>query len=53
LNHRGANSIALAVTTDGQPGNALEPVGLVTMRNVKGGLPVQLVSAPATPAELK
>lgn len=53
LNHRGTNSVALAVTTDGQPGNALEPVRLVTMRNVKGGLPVRMVSAPATPAELK
>lgn len=49
LNHRGANSIALAVTADGQPGNALEPVRLVAMRNVKGGLPVRMVSAPATP----
>jgi beta-galactosidase GanA len=53
LNHRGANSIALAVTSDGQPGNVLEPVRLVTMRNVKGGLNVRMVPAPATPAELK
>lgn len=53
LDHRGENRIALAVTSDGAPGNALEPVRLVTMRNVKGGLPVRMVSAPATPAELK
>lgn len=53
LNHRGSNGIALAVTSDGQPGNVLEPVRLVTMRNVKGGLPVRMVSAPTTPAELK
>jgi beta-galactosidase GanA len=53
LNHRGENRIALAVTSDGAPGNALEPVRLVTLRNVKGGLSVRMVSAPATPAELK
>ncbi|VXC61738.1 beta-galactosidase [Sphingomonas sp. AX6] len=53
LNHRGSNVISLAVTSDGKPGNALEPVRLVTMRNVKGGLPVRMVPAPRTPAELK
>ncbi len=53
LNHRGRNSIALAVTSDGAPGNALEEVKLVTMRNVKGGLPVRMVAAPARPDELK
>jgi hypothetical protein len=53
LNHRGANTIALAVTSDGAPGNALEPVKLVTMRNVRGGVPVRMVKAPQTPAELK
>ncbi len=53
LNHRGRNSIALAVTSDGAPGNALEQVKLVTLRNVRGGLPVRMVPAPATPGELK
>jgi hypothetical protein len=52
LNHRGANTIALAVTSDGAPGDALETVKLVTLRNVAGGVPVRLVSAPARPAEL-
>lgn len=46
LNHRGRNTIALAVTTDGAPGNALEEVELVVMRNVRGGLPVRMVPAP-------
>lgn len=46
LNHRGANSLALAVTSDGAPGDALETVRLVTLRNVAGGLPVRMVAAP-------
>ncbi|MDO6412868.1 beta-galactosidase [Sphingomonas sp. BIUV-7] len=53
LNHHGPNSIALAVTSDGAPGDALEQVRLVTMRNVKGGIPVRMVAAPTTPAQLK
>lgn len=53
LNHRGRNSIALAVTSDGAPGNALEEVKLVVLRNVRGGLPVSMVPAPAAPGELK
>lgn len=52
LNHRGTNSIALAVTSDGAPGNALEAVRLVTLRNVRGGLPVTQVAAPAAPTQL-
>ncbi|MEP9402309.1 glycoside hydrolase family 35 protein [Sphingomonas silueang] len=47
LNHHGRNTISLAVTSDGQPGNALEAVKLVTLRNVRGGLPVRMVDAPA------
>ena len=46
LDHRGANSLALAVTSDGAPGSALEPVRLVMLRNVRGGLPVRSVAAP-------
>ena len=45
LNHRGRNTVALAVTTDGAPGNALEEVKLVVMRNVRGGLPVRIVTS--------
>ncbi|QJU60534.1 beta-galactosidase [Sphingomonas sp. AP4-R1] len=53
LNHHGANSIALAVTSDGAPGDALEGVKLVSLRTVKGGVPVKMVEAPATPSQLK
>jgi beta-galactosidase GanA len=53
LNHRGANSIALAVTSDGASGNALEDVKLVTLRNVRGGLPVAMVAAPQRPEDLR
>ncbi|MGR6329896.1 beta-galactosidase [Sphingomonas sp. XXL09] len=52
LNHRGANTIALAVTSDGAPGDALEAVNLVTLRNVRGGVPVSPVAAPARPDQL-
>ncbi|MGF7148831.1 beta-galactosidase GanA [Sphingomonas zeicaulis] len=52
LNHRGTNHIALAVTSDGAPGDALEDVRLVTLHNVRGGLPVQMVSAPSRPSDL-
>ncbi|GGD80946.1 hypothetical protein [Croceicoccus mobilis] len=50
MNYRGANTIALAVTTDGKPGDTLEDVSLVTMRNVRGGLTVNMVDAPREPA---
>ncbi len=53
LNHRGRNIVSLAVTSDGKPGNALEGVKLVTLRNVRGGLPVRMVDAPATLAAAK
>ncbi|MGN6818731.1 MAG: beta-galactosidase [Sphingomonas sp.] len=52
LNHRGPNVVALAVTSDGAPGDALEAVKLVTLRNVLGGVPVRPVAAPSRPAEL-
>jgi beta-galactosidase GanA len=45
LDHRGRNTVALAVTSDGEPGNALEEVKLVVMRNVRGGLPVRMVTS--------
>ena len=53
INHRGKNHIALAVTSDGQPGDALESVRLITLHTVKGGLPVQMVAAPNAPSDLK
>ena len=46
LNHHGRNTIALAVTSDGAPGDALEAVRLVTLRDVRGGVPVRQVAAP-------
>ncbi|MEO5774316.1 MAG: beta-galactosidase [Sphingomicrobium sp.] len=46
LNHHGRNVLALAVTSDGAPGNALEDVKLVTLLNVRGGVPVRTVAAP-------
>jgi hypothetical protein len=46
VNMAGKNTLALAVTSDGAPGNALEEVKLVTMRNVRGGIPTSLVPAP-------
>ena len=53
LNHHGANVVALAVTSDGAPGDALERVRLVAMRNVRGGVSVRMVPAPRTLAEVQ
>jgi beta-galactosidase GanA len=38
LDPHGENTIALAVTTDGKPANALEPVRLVVLRAARGGV---------------
>jgi len=46
LDHHGHNTLALAVTTDGNPKNRLEPVRLVVLRAARGGVPVQIVAAP-------
>jgi hypothetical protein len=46
LDHHGHNTLALAVTTDGRPKNALEPVRLIVLRAARGGVPVQMVAAP-------
>ncbi|MEO7495041.1 MAG: beta-galactosidase [Massilia sp.] len=43
LNANGDNTIALAVTTDGEAANALEPMKLVTLRAVRGGVKVEPV----------
>jgi beta-galactosidase GanA len=43
LNPHGENTIALAVSTDGKPENALEPVKLVTLRAARGGVPLEIL----------
>jgi hypothetical protein len=43
---RGANSLALAVTSEGGAGNALEPLRLVVLHAARGGVPIGLVAAP-------
>jgi hypothetical protein len=53
LNHHGHNTVALAVTSDGAAGDALEAVKLVTLHNARGGVAVKMVAAPRTPADLK
>jgi len=45
LDPNGNNTIALAVTTDGKPENALEAVKLVTLRAVRGGVPLEVLPA--------
>jgi beta-galactosidase GanA len=49
LDPHGDNTIALAVTTDGQPANALEPVRLVVLRAAHGGASGTAVSAQSGP----
>jgi beta-galactosidase GanA len=46
LDPNGDNTIALAVTTDGKPANALEPVRLVVLRAVRGGVAGDAGSGP-------
>jgi beta-galactosidase GanA len=43
LNPNGDNTIALAVTTNGRPENALEPVQLIKVRATRGGVPLELM----------
>lgn len=43
LNPNGDNTIALAVTTNGRPENALEPVQLINLRATRGGVPLELM----------
>lgn len=47
LDPNGDNTIALAVTTDGKAENALEPVKLVVLRAVRGGVALEKVASPA------
>ncbi|HEX7800765.1 MAG TPA: beta galactosidase jelly roll domain-containing protein, partial [Asticcacaulis sp.] len=44
----GDNTLTLAVTTDGQPQNALEPVKLVVLHNMRGGVPLDIVPSPSS-----
>lgn len=47
LNPRGSNALALAVTSDGEPDSYLEPVELVPLHSVRGGVPLEPVTSPS------
>ena len=47
LNPDGQNTLALAVTSDGGPGNGLEKVALTNLGTVRGGVPVQMDRSPS------
>ncbi len=47
LNPNGKNTIALAITSDGKPENALEPIRLVVLNAVRGGVPLEIVPSPS------
>lgn len=44
LNPNGENTLALVVTTDGRPENALEPIQLVALHTARGGIKVEPVA---------
>jgi beta-galactosidase GanA len=44
LDPHGRNTLAIAVTSDGGPGNGLEAVSLTNLGTARGGVPVRLVS---------
>jgi hypothetical protein len=46
LNPGGSNTLALAVTSNGGAGDALEKVALVDLGTVRGGVPLTLVPSP-------
>jgi beta-galactosidase GanA len=46
LNPNGQNTIAIAVTSNGDPSDGLESVRLVNLGTVRGGVPVQLNDSP-------
>jgi beta-galactosidase GanA len=48
LDPNGENTIALAVSSDGKAENALEPVKLVTLRAVRGGVPLDVINGGGT-----
>ena len=47
LNPDGRNTLAIAVTSNGGPGNGLEKVSLTNLGTVRGGVPVQMDRAPS------
>jgi hypothetical protein len=47
LDPHGANTLALAVTGAGGPGDGLEQVQLTTLALARGGVPLVLVDSPA------
>ena len=51
LNPNGQNTIALAVTTDGKAANGLEPVKLVNLRTVRGGVKLEIMPGSNAPAK--
>ena len=46
LNPHGENTLAIAVTSDGGPGNGLEAVRLTNLGTVRGGVPIRLDDSP-------
>jgi beta-galactosidase GanA len=46
LDPRGENTLAIAVTSDGGPGNGLERVSLTNLATVRGGVPLTLDDSP-------
>jgi beta-galactosidase GanA len=47
LDPDGENTLAIAVTSQGGPGNGLEPVSLTDLGTVRGGVPVRMNRAPS------
>ena len=47
LNPDGSNTLAIAVTSNGGPGNGLEKVALTNLGTVRGGVPVSMDQAPS------
>lgn len=47
LNPRGRNTLALAVTSDGESESTLERVALVALASARGGVPLELVASPS------
>jgi beta-galactosidase GanA len=52
LDPHGANTLAIAVTSDGGAGNGLEKVSLTNLGTARGGVPVTMNAAPAWSAQV-
>ena len=48
LNGHGANTLTVAVTSDGKAANAFEPVKLVVLNAARGGVAIEPVSSPSS-----